>query len=89
MSFFNKIAQNANTLFSKAIHDKKIFSKINNFTKHANNTIQKVGNFIKPVAQAFGYDGMLDRGMQASKSIANGLEKYIMPIHDVRQKAFA
>lgn len=85
MSFFKKIAQNANTLFSKAIHDKKIFSKINNFSKHANNTIQKVGNFIKPIAQAFGYDGMLDRGMQASKSIANGLEKYIAPIHEARQ----
>lgn len=89
MSFFNKVSQNANKLFSKAIHDKKIFSKINNFSKHANNTIQKVGNFIKPLASAFGYDGMLNNAMNLSKNISNGLEKYIMPIHDVHKNSFA
>ena len=88
MSFFNKVSQNANRLFSKVANDKNIFKKINNFVQNVDHNVNKVGNFIAPVAKAFGYDGMLKSAMNLSNNVANGLEKYIMPVHDAHQKLF-
>ena len=88
MSFFNKISQNANRLFSKVVNDKNIFRKINNTVKKIDGGIHNVGNFIAPVAKAFGYDGMLNSAMNASKNVANGLEKYIMPLHDAHKTLY-
>ena len=49
--------------------------------------VNKVGNFISPVAKAFGYDGLVKNAMGVSNRIANGLEKYVMPLHEARNKS--
>ena len=89
MSFFNKVSQGANRLFGKVLHDKNIFRKINNTVKTIDHNVNKVGNFITPVAKAFGYDGLIKSAMGASNRIANGLEKYVMPLHEARSKSYA
>ena len=89
MSFFKKISQGANRLFGKVLNDKNIFRKINDTVRNIDNNVNKVGNFITPVAKAFGYDGLVKNAMGVSNRIANGLEKYIMPLHEARNKSFA
>ena len=89
MSFFNKVSQGANRLFGKVLNDKNIFRKINNTVKTIDQNVNKVGNFITPVAKAFGYDGLVKNAMGVSNRLANGLEKYIMPLHEARSKSFA
>jgi len=89
MSFFNKVSQGANRLFGKVINDKNIFRKINNTVKTIDQNVNKVGNFLTPIAQNFGYDGLVKNAMGVSNRIANGLEKYIMPLHEARSKSFA
>jgi len=81
MSFFNKISQGANRLFGKVLND-------NNTVKTIDQNVNKVGNFISPVAKAFGYDGLVKNAMGISNRIANGLEKYIMPLHEARNKSY-
>lgn len=87
MSFFNKVKKGANQLFGKVMNDKNIFSKINDFVKNVDHNVNKVGNFITPVAKAFGYDGLVKGAMGVSNRIANGLEKYIMPLHEAHSKS--
>ena len=88
MSFFNKVSQGANRLFGKVVNDKNIFRKINNFVKNVDQNVSKVGNFIAPVAKVFGYDGLVKNAVGVSNRIANGLEKYIMPLHEAHSKSY-
>ena len=88
MSFFNKVTQGAGRLFNKVVQDRNIFRKITNTAKKIDGGINKVGNFISPVAKMYGLDGMLRTGMNATHQIANGLEKYAMPLHEARNKQF-
>lgn len=84
MSFFNKVSNGANRLFNKVVQDKNIFRKITNTAKRIDGGINKIGNFISPVAKMYGLDGMLKTGMGASHQISNALEKYAMPLHQAR-----
>ena len=84
MSFFNKVSQGAGRLFGKAIADKNIFRKITNTAKRIDGGINKVGNFLSPLAKLYGVDGMLKTGMAASNQVSNALEKYAMPLHQAR-----
>ena len=88
MSFFNKVSQGAGRLFNKVVQDKNIFRKITNTAKKIDSGINKVGNFLSPVAKLYGVDGMLKTGMSASNQIANSLEKYAMPLHQARISHF-
>jgi hypothetical protein len=93
MSVFSKVSQHANKLFSKVMNDRNFFKKVNGVVRGLDGGINKVGNFIKPVAQAFGYDGMLNNVMNVSKRVANGLEKYVSPhldtLHNAHNSGYA
>ena len=88
MSFFNKVSQSAGRLFNKIGQDNNIFRKITNTAKKIDGGVNKVGNFISPIAKMYGLDGMLRTGMAATHQIANGLEKYAMPLHEARNNRF-
>ena len=88
MSFFNKVSRGATRLFGKLSQDNNIFRKITNTAKRIDSGVNKVGNFISSLAKMYGLDGMLRTGMAATHQIANGLEKYAMPLHEARNNHF-
>ena len=75
------------------MNDRNFFKKVNGVVRGLDVGINKVGNFIKPVEQDFGYDGMLNNAMNISKRVANGLEKYISPhldtLHNAHNSGYA
>jgi hypothetical protein len=77
MGFFSKIARGA-TQFGKTVTSPNFFGKVANGVSQANNMVQKVGNFIKPIAMLAGQPEIV-AGISAlqgtSGQIANGLEK--------------
>jgi hypothetical protein len=56
MSLFNKIGQGANRLFNKATGKNGIFNKFNEYARKTDNSLQRVGNFIRPISTHFGLE---------------------------------
>ena len=63
MSLFNKVGQGANKLFNKATGKNGIFNKFNTYARQADNTVQRVGNFIRPISTHFGLEPMVKAGL--------------------------
>lgn len=100
MSVFNKIGQGANRLFNKATGRNGIFNKVNEYSRKADNSIQRVGNFLRPIASNFGLDPLLQKGLNtvhdlrmnvvnASNDIRNGLERAVKaPINQINAQNY-
>ena len=88
MKFFNKVQQDASKLFNKAVGQNGIFNKVNELARKTDNSIQRVGNFIRPLAAQVGFDGVVKSGLNrihdmrmkgtdAVNTIKNSLEKAV------------
>ena len=78
MGFFSKIARGA-TQFGKTVTSPSFFNKVSNGISKGNNLVQKVGNFLKPIAMMAGQPEIvagIDTVQGMSSKIANGLEKF-------------
>ena len=82
---FNKVG-NSSKLFNKVGNDGKIFNKISNTARKIDNSVMRVGAFIKPVADVVGMGGYVNSAVNDVHAIRNGLEKAIKtPINDLRR----
>ena len=82
---FNKVG-NSSKLFNKVGNDGKIFQKISNTARKIDNSVMRVGAFIKPVADVVGMGGYVNSAVNDVHAIRNGLEKAIKtPINDLRR----
>ena len=88
MKLFNKISQGATSLFNKSMGHNGIFNKVNEFARKADNSVQRVGNFIRPIATQFGLGEVVKNGLNrvhdlrmqgtnAVNTIRNGLERAV------------
>ena len=100
MKFFNKVSQDAGKLFNKPMGNNGIFNKVNEFARKTDNSIQRVGNFIRPIASQFGLGDVVKNGLNqvhnlrlkgtsAVNSIRNGLERAVKaPINDINHSNY-
>lgn len=98
---FNKVSQGATKLFNKSMGRNGIFNKVNEYARKADNSIQRVGNFIRPVANHFGLGDVVKNGLnhvhnlrlQATNgvnTVRNGLERAVKaPINDINHSNYA
>lgn len=101
MGLFNKIEHHAGRLFNKAVGTNGIFSKVNEFTRKGDNTVQRVGHFLRPMASQFGLGGVVSGAVNRVHDIAtkirdtnhniqNGLERAVRaPIGDIHKSNYA
>ena len=95
MGLFQKIQHNAGRLFNKAMGSNGIFNKINTLARQGDNTVQRVGAFIRPIASKFGVGGIVDgvvnrvhdvasQVRNTNNSIRNNLERAVKaPMSDI------
>ena len=101
MSFFNKIGSNAQKLFNKSMSRNGIFNKVNEYARKADNSVARVGHFIRPIADQFGLGGVVNGAVNrvhdlknqvtnVNNSIRNGLERSVKaPIGDIHKSNYA
>ena len=88
MKLFNKIGQGANKLFTKATQKNGLFDKFNEYARKTDNTLQRVGHFIRPIASHFGVGDIVKNGLNrihdirtqavdTSNNLRNGLERAV------------
>ena len=95
MSLFQKVQNNAGRLFNKAMSKNGIFNKINTLARQGDNTVQRVGHLLRPIASQFGVgdivDGVVNRVhdvashvRNTNQSIRNNLERAVKaPMSDI------
>ena len=82
MKLLNK-QENHHKLFTKMNQSNSMFNKIN--LRKADNSIARVGHFIKPFASSLGLGGVVQQAVNTSHRIKNGLEKSInLPMKQIR-----
>jgi len=96
MSFFNKLGANAGRLFNKATSKGGIFDKVNVALRQGDNSVQRVGAFIRPIADQFGlgdvvggavnkFSGLATRARDLNRDIRNNLERAVQaPIKEIQ-----
>ena len=96
MSFFNKMSNSAGRLFNKATSKGGIFDKVNVALRKGDNTVQRVGAFIRPIADKFGlgdvvggavnkFSALATQGRDLNRDIRNNLERAVKaPISDIK-----
>ena len=85
MSLFNKLG-GSTKLFTKVGNDGTLFRKIGNTARKIDNSVMRVGAFIKPVADVVGMGGYVNSAVNDVHAMRNGLEKAIKtPINDLRR----
>ena len=101
MGLFNKVSQGAGKLFTKAMGKNGVFNKVNEYARKADNSVQRVGNFIRPIANHFGLGDVVKNGMNqvhnmrmqgtnAVNTIKNGLERAVKaPMGDITRSNYA
>ena len=81
---FNKLG-NSSKLFNKVGNDGKMFRKISNTARKIDNTVMRVGSFIKPVADYVGVGNYVNDAVNGTHAVRNALEKSIRtPVNDLR-----
>jgi hypothetical protein len=92
MKLFNKISEGASRLFNKIGNENNLFRKINNTARKIDNSVTKVGQFLVPTLNHFGYHGigsLIANGADSVHQIRNNLEKAIKePISDIRKNHY-
>ena len=98
VSFFNKVSQNAQKLFKNATGSNGIFKKTTDALRKGDNTIQRVGNFLLPLADKIGMSNVLQSGLNTVhgyrqqisdevNNLKNGLERAVKaPISDIQEQ---
>lgn len=98
---FNKVSQSAGKLYNKAIGNNGIFNKVNTIMRKGDNTVQRVGHFIRPLADHFGFGGAVQNivnkvhdyqvaGTKHVTAIKNNLEKSVSaPMSDIHKSNYA
>ena len=96
MSFFNKIGNSAGRLFNKATSKGGIFDRVNVTLRKGDNTVQRVGAFIRPIADQFGlgdvvggavnkFSALATQGRDLNRDIRNNLERAVKaPMSDIK-----
>jgi len=81
---FNKLG-NTSKLFNKVGNDGKMFRKISNTAHKFNNSVMRVGSFIKPVADYVGVGNYVNDAVNGPHAVRYALEKSIRtPVNDLR-----
>jgi hypothetical protein len=76
---------NSQQMFSKLGRDQNLFRKIDNTSRKIDNSVMRVGAFIKPVADMVGAGGYVNSAVNGTHAIRNSLEKAIhTPVNDLR-----
>ncbi len=92
MKLFSKISEGATKLFHKIGNENHLFRKISNTARKIDNTVAKVGRFLVPTANHFGYHGigsLISNGVDSVHQIRNNLEKAIKePVSDIRKNHY-
>lgn len=82
---FSKIG-NSTKLFGKMGNDGNLFRKFDNTARKVDNSVMRVGAFIKPVADMAGLGSYVNDAVNGTHAIRNGLEKAIKtPVNDLRR----
>jgi len=87
-NFFKKLGADAGKLYRNAVGSKGIFNKVTTIGRKADNTIQRVGNFLLPLADRVGMSGTLQSGLNTIhgyrqqindevNNVKNGLERAV------------
>jgi len=80
MKLFQKLHHHAHRLFHKIKNDNNLFNKISIGARKFDNTVQKIGSFVVPVAHQFGQHHIADAVhgvVQGVHHVRNHLEKAI------------
>lgn len=96
--FFKKIGQGASKLFKNATGNNGIFKKTTDALRKTDNSIQRVGNFLLPLADRIGMSGSLQSGLNTIhgyrqqindevNNVKNGLERAVKaPISSIQNQ---
>jgi len=66
---------NGSELFKKIANDKNLFRKFDNTARKVDNSVARIGAFIKPVANMAHMGGYVDDVVNGVHAVRNGLEK--------------
>ena len=81
---FGKVG-NSSKLFNKVENDGKMFRKISNTARKFDNSVLRVGSFIKPAADYLGLGNYVNDAVNGSHAVRNALEKSIRtPVNNLR-----
>ena len=76
---------NPSELFKKIANDKNLFRKFDNTSRKVDNSVARIGAFIKPVANMAHLGGYVDDAVNGVHAIRNGLEKATKtPMNEIR-----
>ncbi len=76
---------NSSKLFSKVGNDGNLFRKVDNTARKIDNSVMRVGAFIKPVADYVGVGNYVNDAVNGTHAARNALEKSIRtPVNDLR-----
>ena len=85
MGLFDKITQGASNLFNKVTNDPNLFRKIDNTARKIDNSVVRVGAFLKPIANIAGLGGVVDSAVAGVHGLRNNLERSVkQPIGKIR-----
>ena len=87
-NFFKKVGSDAGKLYRNAVGSRGIFNKVTTIGRKADNTIQRVGNFLLPLADKVGLSDPLRLGLNTIhgyrqqfndqvNNVKNGLERAV------------
>jgi len=83
---FSKAQSVKPLLFGKVKSGNGLFGKIDDTARKIDNSVMRVGAFIKPLADNFGLGSYVRDGVNEVHAIRNGLEKAIKaPVNDLRK----
>jgi len=89
MKMFTKL-NNGQQLFTKNNGNQSFFKKLNTAARQFDNSLVRVGSFLKPVASQLGFGGVnsiVDRVTVGVHNVRNALEKATMgKLEDLRPK---
>ena len=87
MSLFQKVQHNAGRLFNKAMSKNGIFNKINTLARQGDNTVQRVGHFIRPIASKFGLGDVVGGVVNRVHDVANNIRSTNQSIRNNLERA--
>jgi hypothetical protein len=97
-NLFKKVGSDAGKLFRNAVGSRGIFNKVTTIGRKADNTIQRVGNFLLPLADKVGLSDPLRAGLNKIhgyrqqfndqvNNVKNGLERAVnLPMGSIQMQ---
>ena len=76
---------NGSELLKKIVNDKNLFRKFDNTSRKVDNSVARIGAFIKPVANMAHMGDFVDDAVNSVHAVRNGLEKAVhTPMNELR-----